>query len=253
MLTGSLQTLLPGERARPHRHTMDALRFALTGEGAETIVDGKPCPMEPGDLILTPGWTWHEHIHHGAEPVIWLDVLNLMLHETFATARFQPGPVREAEAQYDDAAFAVANMVPVMGWQNRSYSPVFRYPWAAAVEAVAAAPAAPDGSRRARYVNPMTGGSCMALIDCSVLELPGALETAPFRSSAGAICSVVEGVGISTFEDGSQIDWAPRDTFTLPPNQKVVHRAGPAGARLFVASDRAAYERLGLLREEFVA
>ena len=252
LLTGSLQTLLPGETARPHRHTMDALRFILEGEGAETIVDGKPCKMTPGDLILTPGWTWHEHVHGGPTPVIWLDILNVMLHEAFGTTRFQPGPVREPPPQYDDTMFTAANMLPVMGWHDRPYSPVFRYPWAQAVEAVKVAPAARDGSRRARYANPTTGGACMALIDCGVLQLPPSVETIAFRSSASTICSVVEGVGVSTFDGGKQVDWAPRDTFTVPANQTVVHRAGSSGARLFIASDRAAYERLGLLQEEFV-
>src|SRR5262249_5834088 len=53
-LSANIQILLPGEKARPHRHTMNALRFVLQGSGATTIVDGKPCPMEEGDLILTP-------------------------------------------------------------------------------------------------------------------------------------------------------------------------------------------------------
>src|SRR6516165_10503745 len=53
-LSAALQILLPGETARPHRHSMNAIRFVLEGEGALTIVDGKPCPMQFGDLILTP-------------------------------------------------------------------------------------------------------------------------------------------------------------------------------------------------------
>ena len=62
-LAATIQVLLPGETRAPHRHTMNALRFVLEGSGAITMVDGKPCPMEEGDLILTPAWTWHEHVH----------------------------------------------------------------------------------------------------------------------------------------------------------------------------------------------
>jgi gentisate 1,2-dioxygenase len=62
-LSANIQILLPGEKARAHRHTMNALRFVLEGSGATTVVDGKACAMEEGDLILTPAWTWHEHIH----------------------------------------------------------------------------------------------------------------------------------------------------------------------------------------------
>ena len=52
-LAANIQILLPGEKARPHRHSMNALRFVLEGSGATTIVDGKPCPMEEDDVVLT--------------------------------------------------------------------------------------------------------------------------------------------------------------------------------------------------------
>ena len=29
--------------------------------------------MEPGDLITTPSWTWHDHVNSGDTPIIWLD------------------------------------------------------------------------------------------------------------------------------------------------------------------------------------
>src|ERR1700756_1534006 len=45
-LSAALQVLLPGEAARPHRHTMNAIRFVIEGKGAHTIVDGKSCLME---------------------------------------------------------------------------------------------------------------------------------------------------------------------------------------------------------------
>src|SRR5690349_12568748 len=48
-LSGGLQILEPGESAHPHRHTLAALRVAMVGDGAVTIVDGKACPMQPGD------------------------------------------------------------------------------------------------------------------------------------------------------------------------------------------------------------
>jgi gentisate 1,2-dioxygenase len=71
------QILMPGEKARPHRHNMNALRFVVEGEGAATIVDGKSCPMEIGDLIITPAMTWHEHVHEGTEGrVVWMDSLD---------------------------------------------------------------------------------------------------------------------------------------------------------------------------------
>ena len=84
-LAVNLQVLMPGERARPHRHSMNALRFVLEGDGAVTIVDGKPCPMGPGDMILTPSWTWHEHVHEGVDRSVWVDVLDVPVHNYLDT------------------------------------------------------------------------------------------------------------------------------------------------------------------------
>ena len=60
-LTAGLQSLLPGETIRAHRHSMQAIRFILAGHGASTTVDDERIEMAPGDFILTPGWTWHQH------------------------------------------------------------------------------------------------------------------------------------------------------------------------------------------------
>ena len=66
---GTTQTMLatfqivpPGEIAWAHRHTINALRFAIQGgDKVFTVVDGRALVMEPYDLILTPGWSWHDH------------------------------------------------------------------------------------------------------------------------------------------------------------------------------------------------
>src|SRR5580700_1538290 len=161
-LTAALQILMPGESARPHRHSMNALRFVIDGSGASTKVDGRDCPMSEGDLVITPGWTWHEHIHRGSAPIVWLDALDAPLHRHLGTDAFEPGPPHDIPAYTGDAAFAVPNMVPV-GVEEAAFSPVFRYPWSQAVQAVAAAPPWKDGTRRARYANPLNGGPAMAL------------------------------------------------------------------------------------------
>src|SRR5690606_29086687 len=72
-----LQLILPGEVAPNHRHTPSAIRFVIEGSGGFTAVDGEKCPMEKGDLILTPSGCWHEHGHEGSGPVVWLDALDL--------------------------------------------------------------------------------------------------------------------------------------------------------------------------------
>ena len=60
----SIQLVKPGERAECHRHTAAALRFVVEGDGTGyTNVEGEQMLMEPGDLVLTPHWTWHDHFN----------------------------------------------------------------------------------------------------------------------------------------------------------------------------------------------
>ncbi|HEY8692446.1 MAG TPA: cupin domain-containing protein, partial [Chloroflexota bacterium] len=78
-LVAAVQVLLPGEVARAHRHSPTALRFIMQGSGAYTKVDGERVYMEPGDLILTPSWAWHDHGNDGQEMVVWMDGLDIPL------------------------------------------------------------------------------------------------------------------------------------------------------------------------------
>ncbi|WP_298233358.1 cupin domain-containing protein [uncultured Azohydromonas sp.] len=245
----AIQCLLPGETARPHRHTMNALRFMLEGSGAVTIVDGKPCPMEFGDLILTPGWCWHQHRHDGSEPVLWLDVLDVPLHAYLGTVVFEPGPIATMPHTVEDAAFSSPNIVPEAIGSTREHSPVFRYPYADAVRALAHAPLSADGTRRVRYANPLTGAGAMPLLDSTMLQIDEGPATLPTRTNANVVCAVVEGHGESWI--GSRhITWGPRDIFTLPQRNWVSHRSLGGAARLFAVSDRDVLRRLGLLSEE---
>jgi gentisate 1,2-dioxygenase len=249
-LTTALQILLPGEQARPHRHTMNALRFVIEGSGASTIVDGKDCPMEEGDLVITPGWTWHEHVHRGSAPIIWLDALDAPLHRYLGTDKFEPGPTHDLPNMPDDKAFAVPNIVPELSDAGaRTFSPVFRYPWKDARRAVAAAPAWKDGARRVRYINPITGGSTMPLMDCYLVQIDKGSETVRFRTTSNAVCLVCEGRGATRVGEDT-VTWEPHDVFSLPHGNWITHKADEA-ATLFLVTDRDALRRLDLLQEQF--
>jgi gentisate 1,2-dioxygenase len=261
LMNAALQALRPDESAAPHRHSINALRFILEGEGAETVVNGRPCRMSPGDLVLTPGGAWHEHRHGGGPISIWLDILDANLHRLLGQAIFQPGPPNDLSSPYDDAMFASPNIIPVeqparpvantsprslANRNSQDASPVFRYPWQDAVRAIEAAPVRADGSRLVRYVNPLTGSACLPLIDCTLLQIADGASTTASASPADAIVSVVEGSGRSTIGK-QEISWSAKDTFTLPRQALVSHVAEGGKARLFIASNEEVYRRLGLL------
>jgi gentisate 1,2-dioxygenase len=243
------QILMPGEKARPHRHNMNALRFVVEGDGASTIVDGKRCPMEVGDLIITPAMTWHEHVHEGAKGrVVWMDSLDAPLVRHLRCVHFQPGPAQDYPSLPPDSAFTGAGFAPVQIAQT-SYSPIFRYSGVDAAAALAAMPAGPDGARTLRYTNPATGGAVMSLMDCYLVGLQSNAETRPFRTTSNAACLVVDGEGVSTIGEET-VRWQKYDVFTLPAWQWITHKAEKPGARLFQVTDREVLRRLELLRDE---
>ncbi|HEX4594160.1 MAG TPA: cupin domain-containing protein, partial [Bryobacteraceae bacterium] len=76
-LYAGLQLVMPGEITPSHRHSAAALRFIIEGEGAYTAVKGERVTMRPGDFILTPSWTHHDHGNPSSQPVVWLDGLDI--------------------------------------------------------------------------------------------------------------------------------------------------------------------------------
>ena len=51
----AIQYLGPGETAPAHRHSQNAFRFVLEGDGVWTVVDGDPV-ADPAALDRMPGW-----------------------------------------------------------------------------------------------------------------------------------------------------------------------------------------------------
>ena len=81
--------MTPNEVMPPHRHSPNAIRFGLTGKGNFTGVDGEDITFGPGDMVLTPDDTWHNHGNVGNEPAVNLSVLDLPLVETLNAIYFE--------------------------------------------------------------------------------------------------------------------------------------------------------------------
>ena len=169
-LSTAFQILLPGQKARPHRHTMNALRFVVEGKGAAPPSStARIARWRKAIWSLTPGWTWHEHVHRGDKPIIWLDALDDWHHGCISgTDKFEPAPAHDLPAMTADRRVRIPEYRPRARRSGSTpFSPVFRYPWAqASGRRCAAAPTWKDGARRVRYINPITGGPTMPLMDC---------------------------------------------------------------------------------------
>jgi len=254
-LYAGLQLILPGEVAPAHRHTQSALRLVLDGEGAYTAVDGERTTMRFGDFIITPSWTFHDHGNDGADPVVWLDGLDIPL-VSFLDAGFAEKSSVKARADARPEGDALhrygANMLPLdHAPMPHEPSRVFSYPFARTREAlagIARGSADPHFGFKQRFVNPATGRSPMPTIGTFAQLLPARFETRPYRSSDSTVHVCLTGAGRATVADRS-FDFGRRDIFVTPSWQPWSIAASEETI-VFSFSDRPVQQVLGLWREE---
>jgi gentisate 1,2-dioxygenase len=254
-LYGGLQLILPGEVAPCHRHAASALRFVIEGTGAYTAVEGERTTMHPGDFILTPSWTYHDHGNPGQEPVVWLDGLDVPIVNLFDTsfAERYPGDQQPNTIEDGDAlARYGANMLPVDYTPARPSAPIFSYPYSRSREALdelhVHGPIHLCHGVKMRYVNPATGGYPMPTLGAFLQLLPAGFRGEPYRATDATVFSVVEGRGRTRIGDRT-FPWGPRDIVVVPSWYPVSHEAEQE-AVLFSFSDRPAQKALGLWREQ---
>ncbi len=250
-----LQLILPGETAPNHRHTPSAIRFAVEGAGAYTVVEGEKLPMERGDLILTPPKLWHEHGHEGTGPVIWLDALDLPLIHDIEASYCIDGATQTLANVPDSSqtSYRRAGLLPyaALDQQKRDF-PLLRFPWSDVREALMAYAqgCGPVEPIRLAYINPETGAECLPTLGFSALMLRPSEEVALKRRSASAIFHIIEGGGDANV-DGTELTWSEADTFAAPTHADIRIRNGSSKepAFLFTVDDAPMQRRLGIYEE----
>jgi gentisate 1,2-dioxygenase len=245
-----MQLLLPGEWAPSHRHTPNAVRMIVEGEGAYTTVDGEKCPMSGGDLILTPTGLWHEHGHDGTQPVVWLDVLDLPLVYYLEASYAVEGQRQTVHPGHGERGYTRGGVVPtpMFARADRAY-PMLRYPWAdtrAALESLAAEqPQLP--AVQVTYVNPQTGADVQNILGFHALRLAAGQSCAlPVRSPA-MVFHVIEGATEVRVQDET-FAMGQADTCCAPGYSAVslTNRSPHQPAFLFVADESPLHRKLGL-------
>jgi len=255
-LYAGVQLVLPGETAPTHRHTASALRFVIESQGGYTSVDGERTTMCPGDFIVTPSWTFHDHGNPGNGPVVWMDVLDIpfvnMLDAGFAEHYEADGTQPVTKKEGDSLARFGANLMPVDYRPERQATPIFSYPYARSRETLdwmhRNSPLDAWHGVKMRFVNPSTGGSPLPTIATFIQMLPAGFHGAPYRSTDATIFCVVEGAGRSQIGKTS-LTWKQHDIFVAPSWMPVSHEA-TSETVLFSASDRPVQQMLSLWREQ---
>jgi gentisate 1,2-dioxygenase len=253
-LWGAIQYLGPHEQAPPHRHTPGAIRFVMSGSGATTTVNGDVCTMEPGDLVLTPNWHWHEHHSDSDEPVVWFDGLDLPLASTLEGVFFENHPTDRQEVLGRDSSVLAAPAVGVrpMGTAPAPPAGMLRYAWEDTDRALTAiAQASDDPVTSIEYTDPRTGGPVLPTLGCEMHRLRPGRRTSGRRATGSVIYVVFRGRGTSVV-NGQSFAWSAGDVFVVP-SWAIVDHTAEDDADLFALTDRPVLETLGLYRGEILA
>lgn len=227
-LLAAYQMILPGEKARSHRHTPNALRLIVDAEpGAYTVVDGEKIPMVPGDVLLTPNWRWHGHGNESSAPAYWIDFLDTPLIHALEPMFFEPHP-----QTYEPVARIAAD------------SPM-RFSWEATLFRLDAAPSDPGGPYGTQIA---LGDPAMKTIGLHMMRLEAGIATATHRTTANNIYAVAKGAG-ETVIDGIRFLWSRGDCLAVPAWRPHSHKAS-GDAVLLRVTDEPLLAPLDLLREE---
>jgi gentisate 1,2-dioxygenase len=254
-LFAGLQIILPGEIAPTHRHSAAAIRFIVEGKNAYTSVNGERTMMSPGDFVITPSWTFHDHGNESDKPMVWMDGLDMHM-VNLMDASFREGYPTHVQEVTRPAGASDAevghNLLPEGYTSSSKTTPIFNYTYRRSREALDQLArfhaADPCFGFKMRYSNPLDGGWAMPTMATWMSMLPKGFKSTPYRSTDSTVFACVEGRG-TTMIAGQRFEWGPQDIFVVPSWQWVEHEAAEEST-LFSISDRAAQEKLDFFREQ---
>jgi gentisate 1,2-dioxygenase len=205
----AIQYLGGFETAPEHRHAQNAFRFVVEGEGVWTVVNGDPVAMRRGDLLLTPGWNFHGHHNDTAQPMAWIDGLDIPFSNYTDVGFFEYGTERVTDEASPDVSraerlWAYPGLRPLSSLDRKPSSPIAAYRWEYTDQALRSQLELEDegfpatvgqGHAAIRYTNPTTGGDVMSTIRCEFHRLRAG-ATSDLRHEVGSsVWQVFEGSG----------------------------------------------------------
>lgn len=255
----------------PHKHSPSAIRFGLKGKGNFTGVDGENIVFGPGDMVLTPNDTWHNHGTVGNEQALNLSVLDLPLVEQLNAIHFDHDYKEEENGKlvskkqqtarftsdYSQTTYGFGGLLPrFAGSKSRGSgfsSPMFVYRWEMVLELFAKhkdREGDPHDGLMIEYIDPTTGRPVFKTMTFFAQMLQPGQSTLPVRTTANLLVSPFEGRGYSVV-DGKRHDWKQFDTLAIPGGSWFEHHnaSDKEPLFLFVASDEPTLKKLDLYKK----
>lgn len=225
----AIQYLGPRETAPEHRHSQNAFRFVVEGEGVWTVVNGDPVRMSRGDFLLTPGWCFHGHHNDTDQPMAWIDGLDIPFSFQNDVGFFEFGADRVTD--YATPRFSKGERLwchpglrPLSQLQDSVSSPIGAYRWEITDAALTqqllledeGQPATVEqGHAAVRYINPTTGGDVMPTIRAEFHRLREGTQTAVRREVGSTVFQVFDGRG-AVVMNGETHQLDKGDIFVIP-------------------------------------
>lgn len=269
-LWAAIQYLMPGEDAPEHRHTQNAFRFVVEGEGVWTVVGRDPVPMNRGDFLPQAGWNMHAHHNATKHPMAWIDGLDIPFQCDIEAQFFEFGRdvISDAERITPERSrsqrlWGHPGLRPVSQPGPTPASPLLSYRWVdtdaalddqLGLEAEGAPGVVEPGHAAVRYLNPTTGGDVLPTIRTEMHRIAKGATTAPTQEAGSSVYQVFDGAGRVTV---GQHSWSVTrgDLFVVPSWQplSIVSEASSSDSDsgaldLFRFSDTPIFEALGLDR-----
>ena len=260
----------PHEVMPPHRHSPNAIRFGLTGSRNFTGVEGEDIEFGPGDMVLTPIDTWHNHGNKGDRPAVNLSVLDLPLVEQLNAVHFDHDYREETggrlvarkeqtarfDPNYSARIYGRGGVMPRFVRHDRSgdnASPMYVYRWDAMrtlLEDHRDHDGDPYDALKAEYVDPTTGEAVFKTMTFFAQMLRPGETTQPLKQTASVLITPFEGPSAHSIIDDKRYDWAQFDTLAVPGGSWCQHvNDTDEPIVLFVASDEPALKKLGHFRQ----
>ena len=255
----------------PHKHSPSAVRFGLKGKGNFTGVDGEDIVFGPGDMVLTPNDTWHNHGTVGDEQALNLSVLDFPLVETLNAIHFDHNYAEEENgvmvprkqqtarftSDYSQRIYGYGGLMPRFASKEKRgagfSSPMFVYRWEMMRELLERHKdwdGDPHEALTAEYIDPSTGQPVFKTITFFAQMLRPGERTLPVRQTSNLLVAPFEGRGHSMV-DGQRFDWKEFDTLAIPGGSwfEHVNTSDKDPVFFFIASDEPTLKKLDLFKK----
>jgi len=250
------QILMPGERTQGHRNTRSETRLVCEAPPeAFFVCENEAFPMERGDVIISPSWTFHDHWNQGAIPALWVDGYDngycggINLNERLP----EDDPYQEIKKPEGYGIKTRGHARPPTGEPPYPLPPM-RYTWAETRAALSALTEAgeqdPYEGAHIMLASPVDNGPTLPTIAWHAQLLTAGQLTLAHRHNSTTFYFAFEGAGAVVIE-GDRLQWNQGDIFAVPAWKWHHHENGPGGESiLFSIDDWPAMSKMGFYQKE---